>query len=68
MQLDRRNINRYIDVVDESLHPYFLGYRLDITSPIQGSFAKRRCKKLIQDDYDDDYYYLTEVMITNAFI
>ena len=35
---------------------------------LQGSFSKRKCKKPIQDDYDDEDYYLTEVMITNAFI
>ena len=35
---------------------------------LQGSFSKRKCKKPTQDDYDNEYYYLTEVMIRNAFI
>jgi len=34
---------------------------------VQGSFAKRKCKKLIQVDYGNDYYYLTDVMIANVF-
>ena len=42
--------------------------RLRIALGLLGSFSKRKCKKPIQDDYDDEYYYLTEVMITNAFI
>jgi hypothetical protein len=41
--------------------------RLHIACRLQGSFAKCKCKKLIQEDYDDEYYYLSEVMITNAF-
>jgi len=38
-----------------------------IASTVQGSFAMRKYKKLIQVDYGDDYYYLTDVMIANVF-